>query len=116
MKITGMMHVDGAFSGEIRSVDNITIGASGHVTGTIHARHINVCGLLEGDVFCEELHIEPNGTVKATVSSKEMSISSKGNFIGERRILEQGNDALKLQNNGNKTQEPVTIDGKKAKS
>ena len=96
MKITGMMHVDGNFHGDISSVDNITIGENGHVTGTIKARHINVCGLLEGETVCDELHIEPGGTVKGLVMSKEMSISPKGNFIGERKIWEQGADIPKL--------------------
>ncbi len=88
MSIVGKMHIDGMFEGNISSLDNISIGKSGHVSGVIRARHINVSGLLEGDVSCDELHIEPGGQVRANVTNKEMSISPKGCFLGERRIKE----------------------------
>lgn len=89
MKIVGKMHIDGMFDGTINSLDNISVGKSGHVRGLIKARHINVSGLLEGDVICDELHIEAEGQVRATVTSKQMSISPKGNFVGERKNWEQ---------------------------
>ncbi|MBE9397507.1 polymer-forming cytoskeletal protein [Pontibacterium sp. N1Y112] len=89
MKVTGKMHIDGTFDGTISSIDNISIGKSGHVRGLIRARHINVSGLLEGDVICDELHIEADGKVQATVTSKQMSINARGNFVGERKNWEQ---------------------------
>lgn len=89
MKVTGKMHIDGIFDGTIHSLDNISIGKSGHVRGLIKARHINVSGLLEGNVVCDELHIEADGHVQATVTSKQMSISARGNFVGERKHWEQ---------------------------
>lgn len=58
--------------------------------GLVKAREITVSGLLEGDVVCDELHIEAGGQVQAVVTSKEMSISPKGSFIGERKRWEQG--------------------------
>ncbi|MGB0732716.1 MAG: bactofilin family protein [Pontibacterium sp.] len=89
MKIVGRMHIDGAFEGTIQSLENISVGKKGHVSGQIHARHINVSGLLEGEIFCDELHIEAGGLVKATVTSKQMSISPKGNFVGQRKMLDE---------------------------
>lgn len=89
MSIIGKMHIDGIFEGNISSLDGITIGKAGHVKGLIKARTIDVCGLLEGEVICDEMHIEPGGQVHATVESVEMSISPRGSFVGERRIKDK---------------------------
>lgn len=88
MNVIGKMHIDGTFEGTINSLDNLSIGKKGHVRGLIKARHINVSGLLEGDVVCEELHIEADGKVQAVVTSKQMSISPRGSFVGERKHWE----------------------------
>lgn len=85
MNIIGKMHIDGMFEGHINSLDNISIGATGHVSGVIKAKHLTVSGLLEGEVVCDELHIEKGGKVRATVLSKIMSIDPAGCFQGERR-------------------------------
>ncbi|QEQ96129.1 bactofilin family protein [Neptunomonas concharum] len=88
MSIIGKMHIDGMFEGHINSLDNISIGKTGHVSGTIRAKHLNVSGMLEGEVICEELHIEKGGQVRANVLSKKMSIDPAGCFLGERRQQE----------------------------
>lgn len=85
MSIVGKMHIDGVFEGHISSLDNISVGKSGHLKGTIRAKHINVSGLIEGEIICDELHIERHGQVHATVLSKHMSIDASGSFLGERR-------------------------------
>ncbi|WP_432474317.1 bactofilin family protein [Amphritea sp. HPY] len=90
MSIIGKMHIDGVFEGNISSLDNISIGKNGHVHGVVKANQIAVCGLLEGEVVCEELEIDRGGKVVATVISKVMAIHPEGNFIGERRMKEVG--------------------------
>ncbi|WP_299199781.1 polymer-forming cytoskeletal protein [uncultured Amphritea sp.] len=90
MSIIGRMHIDGTFEGNISSLDNISIGKSGHVHGVVKANQITVCGLLEGEVVCDQLEIDRGGKVVATVISKIMAIHPEGNFIGERRMKEVG--------------------------
>ena len=90
MSIIGRMHIDGTFEGNISSLDNISIGKSGHVHGVVKANHITVCGLLEGEVVCDQLEIDRGGKVVASVISKVMAIHPEGNFIGERRMKETG--------------------------
>ncbi|WP_286239290.1 bactofilin family protein [Neptuniibacter halophilus] len=100
MSIVGKMHIDGVFEGNISSLDNISIGKSGHVRGLVKARAVDVCGLLEGEVICDELHIDSGGQVRATVESKQMSIHPQGCFLGERRLKEisaLGNDGGKIE-------------------
>ncbi|UTW02003.1 polymer-forming cytoskeletal protein [Amphritea atlantica] len=90
MSIIGRMHIDGTFEGNVSSLDNISIGKNGHVHGVVKANHITVCGLLEGEVLCDELEIDRGGKVVATVVSKVMAIHPEGNFIGERRMKDMG--------------------------
>lgn len=88
MSIVGKMHIDGIFEGSISSLDSISIGKEGHIRGIVKAKAVDVCGLLEGEVICDELHIDAHGQVRATVQSKQMSINPQGCFVGERKIKE----------------------------
>lgn len=90
MSIIGRMHIDGTFEGNVSSMDNISIGKNGHVYGVVKANQITVCGLLEGEIVCDQLEIDRGGKVVATVISKVMTIHPEGNFIGERRMKETG--------------------------
>lgn len=85
MSIVGKMHIDGMFEGNITSLDDISIGRAGQVVGHIRAKQLHVSGLLEGEVICDELHIEKGGQVRATVLSKVMAVDPAGCFLGERR-------------------------------
>mgnify|MGYP000515666435 CR=1 FL=1 len=85
-QIVGKMHVDGIFEGNISSLDDIYIGKKGLVRGFVKASHVNISGRLEGEVVCDNLHIEAGGEVRANVLSKNMSIDPRGCFLGERRL------------------------------
>jgi cytoskeletal protein CcmA (bactofilin family) len=89
MSVVGKMHIDGIFEGSISSLDNISIGQAGHVSGVVKAKELIVSGLLEGEVYCDELHIEKGGKVRAIVSSKVMAIDPDGCFLGERKLNEK---------------------------
>lgn len=86
MSIVGKLHIDGLFEGKISSLDSISIGQRGKVQGIVKAQRINVCGALDGEVFCEELNIENGGQVSGVVHSEQMTIEQNGSFVGERRI------------------------------
>lgn len=94
MNIVGKMHIDGLFEGTIASLDSISIGKRGEVRGQIRAHQINVSGLLEGEIHCEELHIESGGRVRGVVYSREMRIDRRGCFAGERHLPEPDTPAL----------------------
>ncbi len=86
MSIVGKMHIDGVFEGNISSLDSISIGKRGEVRGIIRALHINVCGLLEGEIHCDELTVEDGGKVRGTVYSDQLVVERKGCFVGERHL------------------------------
>ncbi|EPJ50033.1 MAG: hypothetical protein OFPI_21180 [Osedax symbiont Rs2] len=95
MSFTGKLHIDGCVEGNITSVENVSIGKSGKVNGIIRAKNISVSGLLEGEVYCQQLHIAAGGRVVANIVSVELTMDSKSQFIGERR--ESGADNLQAE-------------------
>jgi len=87
MSITGKLHIDGCVEGRITSVENVSIGRTGEVKGRIEAKNVTVSGLIEGEVFCDHLHLSPGGRVVATVECCELTMDAKSQFIGERQPL-----------------------------
>jgi cytoskeletal protein CcmA (bactofilin family) len=85
-QVSGKMHVDGLFEGSVDSSEDISIGRHGCVRGRIKARNVTVSGVLEGELICDQLHIERGGQVRATVYSDNLSIDPQGCFVGERRL------------------------------
>jgi cytoskeletal protein CcmA (bactofilin family) len=80
------MHVDGLFEGSIDSSEDISVGRHGCIRGRVRARNVTVSGVLEGELICDQLHIERGGQVRATVCSDNLSIDPQGCFVGERRL------------------------------
>lgn len=85
-QVSGKMHVDGLFEGSIDSCEDISIGRHGCIRGRVKARNVTVSGILEGELICEQLHIERGGQVRAIVCSDNLSIDPQGCFVGERRL------------------------------
>lgn len=88
MQISGRVHVDGLLEGNVEVSDDVTVGRHGVVRGRLQARHVNVSGLVEGELSCASLHIERGGRVRAALCSDQLSIDPQGCFVGERRTQE----------------------------
>ncbi|MCV6590550.1 MAG: polymer-forming cytoskeletal protein [Marinobacterium sp.] len=88
VRAMGRMHIDGAVDGTITSSSGVSIGREGRVKGKIKAPRVNVSGVLEGEVHCNELHIESGGELRGLAICRKMSIDSEGTFVGERRTIE----------------------------
>jgi len=89
LNVSGKMHIDGTFEGSIVSGNELTIGRRGSVKGKLTAPNVTVCGRLEGELSCNEVHIESSGEVNGLVVCQNMSIDNGGTFIGERRTIEK---------------------------
>jgi len=118
MSITGKLHIDGCVEGRITSVENVSIGRTGEVKGRIEAKNVTVSGLIEGEVFCDHLHLSSGGRVVATVECCELTMDAKSQFIGERQPLKlpdlQKAIALKDQVNQTAIEETVQQSEKSA--
>ncbi|MBF0620439.1 MAG: polymer-forming cytoskeletal protein [Magnetococcales bacterium] len=97
-KITGeisiecKLHVDGEFSGQIRSNSLITIGKTGKVDGEIHSKKLIVTGRFEGTADCGEIEILSGGNVSGNISSRVLVIERGSLFQGESQLKETGKE------------------------
>jgi cytoskeletal protein CcmA (bactofilin family) len=85
MVITGKLHIDGTVEGSITSIENVSIGKTGIISGKLKAKNVTVNGLLEGEVECDHLHITAGGKVKANVCSIDLTMEAQSHFFGESR-------------------------------
>ena len=84
MTVTGKLHIDGHVEGCITSIENLSVGLSGEIKGRIEAKDVTVSGLIEGEIFCEHLHISAGGRVFAKIECVELTMDAKSQFVGER--------------------------------
>lgn len=108
MVITGKLHIDGTVEGSITSIENVSIGKTGIISGKLKAKNVTVNGLLEGEVECDHLHITAGGKVKANVCSIDLTMEAKSHFFGESRektpLLAEVNKAAIFDNSVNQLQ------------
>lgn len=81
-KSNGPLNVDGTISGNI-TVDSISIGVNGVVSGVIVARSINVKGKLSGKIFCTEIVVGGLSTVEGELTYSSITIQRGGVFKGD---------------------------------
>jgi cytoskeletal protein CcmA (bactofilin family) len=93
VRIQGPAIVAGQTKGTINSTDQIKIELGGVVEGDVFCQEMRVSGVFKGKLHCNKLVIVSSGIVEGEVSSHQMEIYDGGQFIGMRT---KGPDALGL--------------------
>ncbi|OXL15534.1 bactofilin family protein [Polynucleobacter cosmopolitanus] len=78
----GTLNVDGTLSGSI-NVQNLLIGSSGKVNGSIKATTIQVRGSFTGDAICQDLTIGGQANVNAKINYSSLTIQRGAMIQGE---------------------------------
>lgn len=78
LELTGLLRIDGDFSGSIRTSGKVLIGKNGRADCTVHAETIVIGGALRGNVYATE---------RVIVLSSAIVI---GNVYAPRLIAEEG--------------------------
>lgn len=86
IEVGGNVHVDGEFTGPIRSNRIVSIGKGGHIKGDIVSKKLVVTGHFSGTVDCDEISILAGGKVIGQITSKVMIIEKGSFFEGENRV------------------------------
>lgn len=82
IKASGSLTVEGSIVGKV-SVDNLIVGASGAVDGTVLAKTINVKGKLSGEVSCSEITVGGRSTVDGRLTYSSITIQRGGSVKGD---------------------------------
>jgi cytoskeletal protein CcmA (bactofilin family) len=78
----GTLNVDGTLSGSI-NVQNLMIGSSGKVNGSVKATTIQVRGSFTGDATCQDLTIGGQANVNAKINYSSLTIQRGAMIQGE---------------------------------
>lgn len=82
IKSNGSLTVDGSIVGQV-TVDNLIVGVTGSVAGTITAKTINVKGKLSGNVNCSDIIVGGRSIVDGNVTYSSITIQRGGIVKGD---------------------------------
>ncbi len=84
IEATGIVHVDGAFSGELSTSGDLVIGKDGSVEGKANAKNIIIAGISHATLTCVgKLEIKSSGKVYGDVEVEHIVIEEKAIFEGK---------------------------------
>ncbi|MBS2029897.1 MAG: polymer-forming cytoskeletal protein [Deltaproteobacteria bacterium] len=83
----GSVHIDGKFSGEIRTSDDLTVGQAAKVSAQIHVGSIVVHGEIQGDVHAKNLvELESTARVFGTIETPALVVKKGAIFEGTTKM------------------------------
>ena len=86
IKSNGSLTVDGSITGQV-TVDNLIVGVTGSVSGTITAKSINVKGKLAGNVSCSDIIVGGRSIVDGNVTYSSITIQRGGIVKGDLKKI-----------------------------
>lgn len=78
----GALQIDGIVDGDVAATD-ITIGASGQITGEVKAEVVKVKGRIKGSIRARKVELETGAHVKGDIVHSSLQIQSNAVFEGQ---------------------------------
>jgi cytoskeletal protein CcmA (bactofilin family) len=78
----GALQIDGVVDGDVSATD-ITIGASGQITGEVKAEVVKVKGKIKGSIRARKVELETGAHVKGDIVHSSLQIQSNAVFEGQ---------------------------------
>lgn len=78
----GSLHIDGIVDGDVSATD-ITIGASGQITGEVKAEVVKVKGRIRGSIRARKVELETGAHVKGDIVHSSLQIQPNAVFEGQ---------------------------------
>lgn len=89
LKSTGIVRVDGIFSGELNVDGNVIIGENGYIKGNINSNKVTIAGEVQGDVYCSGyLELTSSGRLRGDIEVKNVSIEDGAVFEGKCTMIQ----------------------------
>lgn len=83
----GALQIDGVVDGDVTATD-ITIGASGQITGEVKAEVVKVKGRIKGSIRARKVELETGAHVKGDIVHASLQIQSNAVFEGQVKHAE----------------------------
>ena len=92
------------------NTDNLVVGSTGDVKGTITSNNIDVWGKLEGKITAiGTLTVQELGTVSGSIEYKNMQIKLGGKISGKMKVSDKIRKFSDYKKNDKKTEETLSL-------
>ena len=92
------------------NTDNLVVGSTGNVKGTITSNNIDVSGKLKGKITAiETLTVQELGTVSGSIEYKNMQIKLGGKISGKMKVSDKIRKFSDYKKNDKKTEETLSL-------
>lgn len=84
LRTPGSIRIDGKVTGDVNAGQNVHIGATGEIEGTIAAKNITVGGKVSGTIVAQEkLVLESRAVIKGDIRAAKLVIDEGAVFDGQ---------------------------------
>lgn len=91
---SGIVRIDGTFTGELHVDGSILVGESGKIKGNIKASKITIGGVVEGNIHCSDtLDLMASGKLHGDIEVKVVNIENGATFDGKCMMISDNNTA-----------------------
>jgi len=109
----GSLQIDGIVDGDVSATD-ITIGASGQITGEVKAEVVKVKGKIRGSIRARKVELETGAHVKGDIVHSSLQIQPNAVFEGQVKhaddpLRETGPQAAESKSLGTPSSSPSTF-------
>jgi cytoskeletal protein CcmA (bactofilin family) len=94
--VSGSIRIDGKFSGEIKTNDQLIIGPAGKVKTDITARSVTVAGVLIGNINAlEEVNLVQSGKILGNIKTPRLNVEEGVISQGEILLTDSKTESIK---------------------
>ena len=92
------------------NTDNLVVGSTGNLKGTITSNNIDVSGKLKGKITAiETLTVQELGTVSGSIEYKNMQIKLGGKISGKMKVSDKISKLSDYKKNDKKAEEIISL-------
>jgi len=92
------------------NTDNLVVGSTGNLKGTITSNNIDVSGKLKGKITAiETLTVQELGTVSGSIEYKNMQIKLGGKISGKMKVSDKISKFSDYKKNDKKAEEIISL-------
>lgn len=104
IKSKGSVRIDGRLIGEVQASENLFVGESGEVDGTLSARNVTIGGKTKGGITAaEKLVFEAKSQVRGEIKAAKLIIDEGAVFDGKCTMADAKAEAKQQQSPEQKT-------------
>ena len=104
LMVTGTLHIDGEFEGDILNCERLEIGEHGVMRADVEVKEALVLGRVYGNIRAlGGIELKSGARVEGDLSGMTIAMEQGVHFTGRCTMLEAGTEAVELTSGGTRT-------------